>query len=92
MGGARLSEHGWGGLSDFYEPYPLPKEMSGKPAGVQNPDIFQPNSKYEKMPSSKMLGPAVNRHPGLCRELVEQSNAPKNAACYMAAAATYLRT
>ena len=30
MGGARLSEHGWGGLSDLYEPYLLPKEKSGK--------------------------------------------------------------
>ena len=35
MGGARLLEHGWGGLSDLYEPYLLSKEMSGK-----NPDIF----------------------------------------------------
>ena len=30
MGEARLSEHGWGGLSDLYEPYLLQKEMSGK--------------------------------------------------------------
>ena len=29
MGEARLSEHGWGGLSDIYEPYLLSKEMSG---------------------------------------------------------------
>ena len=29
MGGARLSEHGWAGLSDPYEPYLFSKEMSG---------------------------------------------------------------
>ena len=29
MGEARLSEDGWGGLSDLYEPYLLLKEMSG---------------------------------------------------------------
>ena len=32
MGDARLSEHGWGGLSDLYEPYLLSKEMSGNEA------------------------------------------------------------
>ena len=31
---------------------------------------------------SRMLGPAVNRQPGFRRGLVEQSNAPKNTACY----------
>ena len=29
-----------------------------------------------------MLGPTVNRQPGFRRGLVEQSNAPKNTACY----------
>ena len=30
IGGARLLEHGWGGLFDLYENYFLSKEMSGK--------------------------------------------------------------
>ena len=34
-----------------------------------------------------MLGPPVNRQPGFRRGLVEQSNAPKNTACYKLAAA-----
>ena len=33
-GGARLFEHGWAGLSDFYEPYLLLEEMSGNYASI----------------------------------------------------------